>query len=134
MRRPEWVGSGQATAVDPSWERVTVLPGHRGGVFGQASNQLFRWGCLVDVAAASAVDDCCLPIPAPLGNVSRDRPRTACEVPEIFTLPRTPDPLAPAYVVVGPAIGSGPRDPMFKRVSVWPRRGDGVRSRDGLVH
>jgi hypothetical protein len=52
----------------------------------------------------------------------------------MFTLPRTPDPLAPAHVVVGPADRAGSRTSMFKRVSGFTQREDDVRSREDLVH
>jgi hypothetical protein len=46
----------------------------------------------------------------------------------------TSDPLAPAQVGVGPAVGSSPRNPMFKRLFEWARSVSDGRSRDGLVH
>jgi hypothetical protein len=70
----------------------------------------------------------------PLGNVSRDRFRTACEAPEMSRLPKTSGPLAPVHVVVGPASGTSTQNPMFKQVSEWARSGSDGRSRDGLVH
>jgi hypothetical protein len=70
----------------------------------------------------------------PLGSVSRDRLRPACEVFEMSRLSKTPDPLAPAQVVTGRAGRTRSQNPMFKRVLAWARPGDGTRSRDGLVH
>ena len=60
--------------------------------------------------------------------------RACAEEPEIMDHCGTCDPLAPAQVVGGPMVGSDPLAPMFKRVSARARRGDGGRSRVGLVH